>query len=310
MFWTRGSGKRLRGDAAAQVVALYLMSSPATSMVGIFHLALPTLCHETGLDVVAATKGLQRCQEEGIAFWDDAEELVFVPALAKHQIGESLKKTDHKVKGVARALAPFKGHRFFDLFVDRYADAYWISTDEVGASESLDRDDDPVLSGSCPDPERVAPVGALAKGKPSKRPRRAAPTPIPDGFATRLSERQIEHAKGKGYPGWWAKNRFDSFCAAVVAKGLRYADWDQALFNSWKREMTEWGNTPEKLAHLAPRGWRSAPPTPAKNTIAYEQRIRAEAAEHHEAAAKRLASQGEIPEPTQGTLKSITGSIG
>lgn len=151
LFWTRGSGKRLRGDASAQVVALYLMTSPSTSMVGIFHMALPTLCHETGLSAEEATKGLRRCSEEQIAFWDEAEELVFVPALAKHQIGENLKPKDHKVKGVARALAPFKGHKFYDLFMDRYADAYSISSDvEQAPPEPLPRDDVPVLS--CPAP--------------------------------------------------------------------------------------------------------------------------------------------------------------
>src|SRR5665213_1243453 len=87
MFWTRGSGKRLRGHKEAQIVALYLMSAPATTMVGIYHLALPTLCHETGLTPEEATKGLGRCIEEGFCFWDETEELVFVPALAKHQIG-------------------------------------------------------------------------------------------------------------------------------------------------------------------------------------------------------------------------------
>lgn len=151
MFWTRGSGKRLRGDAHAQVVALYLMSSPATSMIGIFHLALPTLCHETGLSFEEASKGLQRCSEEGLVFWDEEEELVFVPALAKHQIGEELKERDHKVKGVAKALAPFKGHRFYSMFVERYADCYRLREEEQEApSRPLTRDDVPVMS--CPAP--------------------------------------------------------------------------------------------------------------------------------------------------------------
>jgi len=140
LFWTRGSGKRLRGHVEAQLVALYLMTSPHTTMVGIFNLSLPTLCHETGLTLEGAKKGLQRCSEEQLAFWDSEEEIVFVPALARHQLGENLKKSDHKVKGVVRALAPYKGHRFYDLFIERYADSYQL---KEGASESLGRDDDP-----------------------------------------------------------------------------------------------------------------------------------------------------------------------
>ncbi len=167
MFWTRGSGKRLRGDTAAQVVALYLMTSPATSMVGIFHLALPTLCHETGLTLQGARKGLQRVSEEGIAHYDEAEELVFVPALAKHQVGETLTAKDKKVRGVIRALEPFKSHRFYSLFVERYASAFSLPESEItrpseAPSESLPRDYVPVPVLSCPDPES----GVVLAAKP------------------------------------------------------------------------------------------------------------------------------------------------
>ncbi len=172
MFWTRGSGKRLRGDKAAQLVALYLMTSPHTTMVGIFHLSLPSLCHETGLTLEEARKGLERCYEEQLAFWDEVEELVFVPALAHHQLGETLKKTDHKVKGVVRALAPYKGHRFYDLFLERYADSY--SLDEA-ASKSLPRDDVP---DPAPVPVPVRPVSGSGSEKPeSLEPARAPARP-------------------------------------------------------------------------------------------------------------------------------------
>ena len=35
VFWTRGTGKKLRGDPEAQVVALYLMSAPLSHMTGL-----------------------------------------------------------------------------------------------------------------------------------------------------------------------------------------------------------------------------------------------------------------------------------
>lgn len=174
-FWTRGSGRRIRGDKEAQLVALYLMSSPATNMVGIFHLVLPQLCHETGLTLEEARKGLQRCSEEQIAFWDEEEELVWVPALARYQIGEQMTrgkggKPDHRVKGVERAIAPFKGHKFYDLFLERYAAAYLLTElMEEGASEGLpsphDPDPDPVKSGSdAPPTEPVRPRPADPMG--------------------------------------------------------------------------------------------------------------------------------------------------
>ena len=184
LFWTRGSGKRLRGDPDAQVVALYLMTSPHTSMVGIFHLSLPTLCHETGLTSEGALKGLARCSEEQIAYWDESEELVFVPALAHHQLGERLKEKDKKVKGVLRALAPYKGHRFYDLFLERYADSYQL---DEGASKSLQRDyvPDPV-------PDLGSDLGERERGpEPAETPdpfMNPTDTALPDGLREKALE--------------------------------------------------------------------------------------------------------------------------
>lgn len=142
-FWTRGSGKRIRGDKEAQIVALYLMSSPATSMVGIFNLSLATLCNDTGLTPKEARKGLARVSEEGLGYLDEADELAWVPALARYQLGESMSlgrngKPDHRIAGVKRALAPFKGHRFHGMFMDRYAEAYMLGDiEDEGALEGL-----------------------------------------------------------------------------------------------------------------------------------------------------------------------------
>ena len=37
-FWLRGSGKKLRGDSEAQVVALYLATSPSANITGLYHI--------------------------------------------------------------------------------------------------------------------------------------------------------------------------------------------------------------------------------------------------------------------------------
>jgi hypothetical protein len=138
-FWTRGSGKKLRGHPSAQIIALYLMTSPHMSMIGICSLALPTLCHETGLSEADVRAGLAKCATEDIAHWDEDAELVWVPALARYQIGEEIKigkggRPDAKGRGVERALALFKGHSFYQLFLERYADAYRLTHLKQGVS--------------------------------------------------------------------------------------------------------------------------------------------------------------------------------
>lgn len=241
MFWTRGSGKRLRGQKEAQLVALYLMSSPATSMVGIFHLALPTLCHETGLSLEEASKGLARCSEEGLVFWDEDEELVFVPALAKHQMGDKLDPKDHKVKGVVRALAPFKGHRFFGMFMDRYADPYSLPIEaDEGASESRPRDDVPDPDPApvpglvqVPDPgsgnsdagARGADMApAVARGLvPARKP---APTNQQDALAIPIAERARLVLEDPGNGQWSEPQRWPEVVA--VAESLAHAAGNRA----------------------------------------------------------------------------------
>jgi hypothetical protein len=160
-FWTGGTGKKLRGHKEAQLVAFWLMTAPATTMVGIFNLALPTLCHETGLTEDEARAGLAKCEDEGFAYFDEADELVWVPSLSKIQLGEELKvgsngKADHRVAGVRRALAPFKHHRFYGEFLKRYGEAYKLLPQAAQApSEPLPSVRKPLQRGDVPVPDPV-----------------------------------------------------------------------------------------------------------------------------------------------------------
>jgi hypothetical protein len=159
-FWTRGSGKLLRGDPGAQVVALYLMTGPASSMTGIYHLALPTLAHEIGCPIEGACKALRRVCEVEIASYDEADELVWVPKLAFYQIGPSLAANDKRVRGVLNAISQYTGHRFYWEFVLEYGEKYNLGirvpskghrSPFVGAckplrSQDQDQDQDPLPS--------------------------------------------------------------------------------------------------------------------------------------------------------------------
>jgi hypothetical protein len=144
-FWTRGTGKKLRGDKEAQLCASYLMSCPAANMIGIFHLSLPQLCNDTGLTLEDAWKGLARLLREGFAFYDESDELFWVPTMARWRIGDSLTargkngNPDRRIAGIRKSLVPFKGHLFYTQFLDRYADAYHLKdlVEVVGASKGL-----------------------------------------------------------------------------------------------------------------------------------------------------------------------------
>ena len=137
-----------------------------------------------------------------------------------------------------------------DIFVAKTTDSgesrETVATDSGASPESLppdmDKDQDQRREGKV---DAAVPLPA-----PSKPKRVPGKTAIPADFA--LTEKHLEHAKSKGYPEWWARNRFDAFVEAAGAKGFTNANWDLALYGSWRREI-EWGNTPAKLAHLAPK---------------------------------------------------------
>lgn len=126
-FWTKGSGKRLRGDPTAQLVALYLFTCPSATMTGLYYLPVPILAHETGLPLEGALKALQRVCEAGIASYDQENELVWVPEMARIQIGSSLAPRDLRIKGVEREIQAYRGHPFFGLFVAKYREAYCLT---------------------------------------------------------------------------------------------------------------------------------------------------------------------------------------
>lgn len=121
-FWARGSGKELRGDSKAQVLALYLMTCQHANVSGIFHIGIPTIAHETGLEECEVLAAFSRLH--GIAEYDAQEELCFVPNMAKHQIGEELKPNDKRKPKLLRELQQFNGHRFLNQFFSIYAANY------------------------------------------------------------------------------------------------------------------------------------------------------------------------------------------
>lgn len=127
LFWTRGSGKRLRGDADGQVLALYLVTCPAANMIGIYYVPLVAIAHETGLGIERATQATSRLATAGFAFYDDEHELAWVPNMASYQIGDELKVGDKRRGGPIRAeLDKIGRHPYVRAFWNRYGEAYGL----------------------------------------------------------------------------------------------------------------------------------------------------------------------------------------
>jgi hypothetical protein len=124
-FWTGSTGKALRGDAEAQLVCLYLMTSPHANLIGVYHCPVLYIAHETGLSIEGASKGLRRAIEGGFCTYDEASEVVFVHAFARYQLleglAEALKPGDKRVVAVLKAVSQIAEPSIRAAFVAHYA---------------------------------------------------------------------------------------------------------------------------------------------------------------------------------------------
>jgi hypothetical protein len=126
-FWIGKTGKSLRGNPEAQILAIYLMTSPHAEMTGVFYCPVDYMAKETGLGMEGATKGLQTLVEAHFCTYDDDSELVFVHEMAKYQIAEELKPSDNRVAGLQKTFASMADGVIKDAFFAKYKDAYLLA---------------------------------------------------------------------------------------------------------------------------------------------------------------------------------------
>lgn len=139
-FWTSQTCKELRARGSeAPLVALYLMTSPMSNMLGLYCQPMLYIAHETGLGLEGASKGLQACIDSGYCKYDSASETVFVIEMASYQIAPSLKASDNRCAGIQKDYDGLPDNPFLGDFFDRYQNAFHLSSRRAckGASKPL-----------------------------------------------------------------------------------------------------------------------------------------------------------------------------
>jgi hypothetical protein len=126
-FWTGETGRALRPYPDAQRLALYLMTCPSSNMIGLYYLPIPTICHELNMTSKGASEALRRLSEGGFAEYDPPSEVVFVFEMARYQVGERLAANDNRIKAVERLLRLSRKTRFFNEFLEKYAEPFNLS---------------------------------------------------------------------------------------------------------------------------------------------------------------------------------------
>lgn len=121
-FWIGKTGKKLRAAGPiAQVVGMYLMTSPHANMLGLYHLPIDYIAIDTGLGEEGAYKGLQSCIDAGYCVYDEETEMVWVFEMALYQIGEELTGKDLRIKGVQNEYNSLPDNPFLQAFFEKYA---------------------------------------------------------------------------------------------------------------------------------------------------------------------------------------------
>lgn len=130
-FWTGDTGKQLRKlGAEAQVLAGYLMTGPAANMIGLYYVSIPSIAHDTGLSVKRITDLMAHLATIGFALYDFRTEYVFVPRMARFQIGISLAPRDKRLRGIVTELCSVPCRSFVDAFIREYREAFCLDDDE------------------------------------------------------------------------------------------------------------------------------------------------------------------------------------
>ena len=124
-FWIGATGKKIRKQgAAAQIVAMYLLSSPHSNMIGLYHLPIAYMSADTGLPFEGASKGLADVCEAGFATYDQDAEVVWVHEMARFQIDSELKYGDKRCAGVQNTYDDVPECLLLSAFYERYAGAF------------------------------------------------------------------------------------------------------------------------------------------------------------------------------------------
>lgn len=137
-FWIGKTGRKLRGDISAKLVAAYLLSCPNNDMTGVFYCPLCQISAETGLPLEAPSvplpspfqgplkgirEALETLQREDFAIYDYESEYVFVKKMALFQIAPELKPTDKRVTGIRTAIESMPDN-FKHLFIKEYNECF------------------------------------------------------------------------------------------------------------------------------------------------------------------------------------------
>lgn len=131
-YWTRGTGKKLRGNKDARILSTYLMTAPTANMIGLYYIPIAIISHETGLTVEEVEGALDTLgtpfqgDSKSFLVYDRGSDTVFVRTMARRQLGlepgECLKPKDNNRQAIIRMMRDCENTYLLQAFWDEYAE--------------------------------------------------------------------------------------------------------------------------------------------------------------------------------------------
>ena len=130
-FWIGDTGKEIKKRGmAVQILATYLISSPHSTMIGVYYLPMSFISHETGLSIKAAANAMHHLIELDFCTYDEEHEYIWVHNMARFQMAEKLDPKDHLVKNANTSFKAFPKLKFLQRFYDKYKTRYHLNPRE------------------------------------------------------------------------------------------------------------------------------------------------------------------------------------
>lgn len=152
---------RLLPDPIHKLVAVHVQTNQHLNISGAYSIRKMIIAVECGVSELQVSDALDTLGKLGLAFYDDATEQIYVPAIPRNSLNNIFKSSDNKTKTIAR--------QYKNLVPSYIAD---IFHDDIGQRLEIPRRPD---YGQIPRPEKIAGPMADSPDLPPPPP----PPPIP-----------------------------------------------------------------------------------------------------------------------------------
>lgn len=276
-FWTGNTGRAIRGDHDAQIVAMYLLTSPHATLEGVYVCPLAYIAHDTGSPLEGASKGLQRLIDAGFCTYDEDSETVWVHEMAWFQIGE-IKKGDKRLRYIQKFFDDLPESLIKQGFYERYKDIFALENKPLPSPleapskplprgsractpvnrEPVNREPkNPPLASLVPPnlppgavaPPAVASPSAPPHDNPGKLPKNPRATRLPDDWALPKAWGEWALAEKRGFSPENVREeaeKFGDYWRAKPGMNAQKLDWF-ATWRNWIRNSTP---TPPNGKHI------------------------------------------------------------